>query len=63
MINIVKSLKKAMEDKHLSPEQAAGYLGCSGRQIRRWLEESSVPSPIYREAIRQGIEKIKRDAL
>lgn len=63
MIEIMKSLKKVMEDKHLSPEQASGYIGCSGRQIRRWLEEVCIPNPVYREAIRQGIEKIKRDAL
>jgi transcriptional regulator with XRE-family HTH domain len=63
MIQIILNLKKILKEKRLSPEQASGYIGCSGNQIRRWIKGTSKPSPIYREAIQNGIEKILRDAL
>ena len=62
MKELIESLQKEMLEKHLSPEQAAGYIGCTGVAIRRWIKGLHTPGPIYREAIRIGIEKIKRDA-
>lgn len=63
MKQLIRSLKSIMDEKFLSPEQASKYIGCSGVQIRRWVAGTSTPSPIYREAIRVGVEKIKRDAI
>ena len=63
MKDLIESLKATLLDKSLSPEQASGYIGCSGNQIRRWFRGDSHPTPIYREAIRVGIEKIKREAI
>jgi hypothetical protein len=63
MKDLIESLKTTLLDKALSPEQASGYIGCSGNQIRRWFRGTSRPTPIYREAIRVGIEKIKREAI
>lgn len=63
MNELIELLKQALIEKSLSPEQASGYIGCSGNQIRRWFRGDSRPTPIYREAIRVGIEKIKREAI
>ena len=63
MKKLIESLRKVLADKNLSPEQAAGYIGCSGIQIRRWIKGASKPSPIYRAAIEVGIERIKREAI
>ena len=57
-INLIDDLRRAMAAKRLSPEQAAGYIGCTGAQIRRWFKGVSNPTPIYREAIKRGIERI-----
>jgi len=62
MKDLVESLEKTLLEKNLSPEEACGYIGCSSRQIRRWLKGAR-PTPIYREAIRAGIEKIKQEAI
>ena len=63
MIPLIQDLQRVLKDKGLSPESAAGYIGCSGVQIRRWLKGTSRPSPIYRAAIAAGVEKIKNTAL
>jgi hypothetical protein len=62
MKELIESLRQVLLDKSLSPEQGSGYIGCSGNQIRRWFKGAK-PTPIYREAIRVGIEKIKREAI
>ena len=58
---LVGLLGKTMILKGLSPERAALYLGCSGRQIRRWIEGKTKPTPIYLRAIEAGIQKINRE--
>lgn len=63
MKELIESLQKAMSEKNLSPEQAAGYIGCTGIAIRRWIKGVHAPSPVYRAAIRVGIEKIKQEAI
>jgi len=60
MIEIVKELRAVMREKKISPETAALFLGVSGREIRRWLAESSVPNLNSRQAIRVGLKRIKK---
>jgi hypothetical protein len=60
-MNSVKLLSDAMTLYGLSPEQAAGYVGCSGSQIRRWLARRYIPTPIYAQAIMHGIEKMRAE--
>lgn len=61
MNKTVTLLKETMIIKNLSPEQAAIYLGCSGRQIRRWIEGKAETTPVYLRAIEAGIKKIDRE--
>lgn len=63
MKQLIRDLKAAMRDKSLSPEQAAQRIGCSGNQVRRWIAGTSKPTPLYREALRTGIERINREAI
>lgn len=51
-------LKETMILKNLSPEKAAFYIGCTGRQVRRWIEGEVEPSPVHMQAIEIGIKKI-----
>jgi hypothetical protein len=59
MIEIVKELKAVIEEKRISPETAARFIGVSGREVRRWLEDKHIPLPISRQAIRRGIRRIR----
>jgi len=54
-------LKETLIIKGLSPERAAPFIGCSGRQIRRWIEGEINPSPVHVKAIEAGIKKIERE--
>lgn len=60
MIDLIKELKDLMEEKKIGATGVSGYIRCSPRQVERWLKEESVPSPIYREAIRRGIRQLKK---
>jgi hypothetical protein len=60
-MNVVNSLSEAMTRYGLSAEQAARYVGCSGAQIRRWIARRYLPTPIYAQAIMQGIHKMKSE--
>jgi predicted site-specific integrase-resolvase len=61
MIEIVKELKQVIEEKKISPETAARFIGVSGREVRRWLEDGVIPLPISRQAIRRGIRRIRKN--
>jgi hypothetical protein len=64
MKELIEELGQVLLDKGISPERAAsGYLvGCSGQSIRRWLKGTK-PNPMFRKAIKEGIEKIKREVI
>ena len=54
-MNAIKLLSEVMSVYDLSPEQAAGYVGCSGSQIRRWLAGRFEPTAVYVQAIVRGV--------
>ena len=58
----VRLLWETMQLKDLTPEKAAPFIGCSTRQIYRWLEGDK-PRPIYKKAIQAGIRKIDSEIL
>jgi DNA-binding transcriptional regulator YiaG len=61
MIDIVKELKQVIEEKKISPETAARFIGVSGREVRRWLEARTVPLPLSRQAIKRGLRRIRKN--
>ena len=60
MIEIVKELKEVLEEKKISPETAAHFIGVSGQEIRRWVNGSFIPNLKSRRAIRRGLRRIKK---
>lgn len=60
MEDLIRELKEVMEEKGLSPEKMSEFIGCSGKQIRRWLSGEANPTPIYQGIIRKGIKKARR---
>jgi len=61
MIEIVRELKQVIEEKKISAETAAHFIGCSGREVRRWLDDGTIPLPLSRQAIRRGIRRIRKN--
>lgn len=59
MINLVKELRTLLAEKHLSPEKASHFIGCSTNSVIRWLRNENPPSQVYRRMIQEGIAKIK----
>jgi len=57
----VGELRRLMEEKGLSPAVAARFIGCSGRQVYRWISGEFEPTPLYRKAISEGIERMRRE--
>jgi hypothetical protein len=60
MVGIIKELKAVIKEKRISAETAALFIGVSGRQIRRWIEETSIPNLASRKAIRRGLRRIRK---
>jgi len=60
MENLIEELRLILSQKNLSPENAAHYIGCSFKQLYRWLGGESKPSLVYRRAIRRGIKRMEK---
>lgn len=56
---LIKELKQAIEDKGISQEKAARFIGVSQWTVRRWLSTDFAPNCSSRRKIREGILKIK----
>ena len=61
MLNLIIELKKVMEEKAISAETAARFIGgVSGQTVRRWLKGEFMPEFENRDRIRRGIERIRK---
>jgi len=60
MIEIIRELKRVIQEKKISPETAALFIGVTGREVRRWLEDRVIPLPESRRAIRRGLRRIRK---
>ena len=61
MADIRDLLNDILIKKTMSPESAAAFIECSGRQIRRWIKKESIPGILQRKAIKEGIKRIKAE--
>ena len=60
MIELIKELKAVLKEKQISPEAASRFIGITGREVRRWIEDEATPNLLSRQAIRRGIRRIQR---
>ena len=56
---LIEELRSTIEQKKLSPERAAPFFEVNFRTLYRWLNYESIPTKLYRKAIRQGIRRIQ----
>jgi len=61
LLPIVQELKDILEELSLSPETATSFIRhITSRQLRRWLDGSSIPSSIYQNEILKAIRKLQK---
>jgi len=58
--NLIESLREIIEEKGLSPEEAARHIEVNFRTVYRWIKGETKPSAVYRRAIKLGIKRMKR---
>jgi len=59
-MELIEELKKVMEETGFSYETMAKFIGCSARQVDRWISGESKPTPVYQALIKKGIKKVKK---
>ena len=58
-MEIINELKEVMACKALSADAMSKYIGCSARQVARWVSGESKPTRVYQDLIRKGIKRVK----
>jgi len=58
-MEIIKELKEVMQRKGISADTMSKYIGCSARQVARWVSGESKPTHVYQGLIRKGIKRAK----
>lgn len=59
-MDVIEDLKQIMKETGLSAETMSRFIGCSARQVYRWLLGESKPTKIYQILIQKGIKKVKK---
>lgn len=59
-MELIEELRKIKEEKGFSCETMSKFIGCTGRQVDRWLSGESKPTFIYQQLIKKGIKRIKK---
>ena len=60
MLDLIKELEAIMKERKVKANTAAMFIHCTARQVGRWIKGESIPSLLSREAIRRGINRMKR---
>jgi len=59
-MDLIEELKKVMEENGFSCDTMSKFIGCSARQVDRWILGEAKPTFPYQKMIRAGIKKVKR---
>jgi len=58
-MDIIEDLKQIMKERGFSADTMSKYIGCSARQVARWVSGESKPTHVYQSLIREGIKRAK----
>ena len=58
-MDLIEELKAIMKEKGFSADTMSKFIGCSARQVDRWILGESKPTHVYQTLIRKGIKKVK----
>lgn len=59
-MDLVEQLKEIAEKRGFSADTLSKFIGCSARQVDRWLLGESHPTPVYQALIKKAIKKINQ---
>jgi len=59
-MELIEQLRTVMKEKGFSCETMSKFIGCSGKQVDRWLSGESRPTFPYQKMIRAAIKKVKK---
>jgi transcriptional regulator with XRE-family HTH domain len=59
VIELIKKLREVMDEKEISAETSALFIGVTGQEVRRWLKGEFTPTLESRKKIRRGMRRIK----
>lgn len=59
-MELIEELKEVMEEKGFSADTMSKFIGCSARQVGRWLNGEAKPSFVYQKLIKKGIKRVKK---
>lgn len=57
---VVEDLKALIEKGDYTIDLVSKVIGCSYRQIQRWLHDKSLPQGLYIKAIEKAVRKLSR---
>ena len=58
-MGLIQELKTVMDETGFSCETMSRFIGCSARQVDRWLRGESKPTYVYQQLIKKGIKKVR----
>ena len=58
-MEIIEDLKEVMKERGFSADTMSKHIGCSARQVARWVSGESKPTYVYQGLIRKGIKRAK----
>jgi len=59
-VNLIDELKQIMREKSFSADAMSKFIGCSARQVDRWVSGEAKPTFVYQMLIRKGIKRVKK---
>jgi len=59
ILDLIKELETTMLEYSFSADAMSKFIGCSARQVSRWLSGESKPTRAYQALIEKGIKKVK----
>ena len=58
-MDLIQELKTVMEEKGFSCDTMSKFIGCSARQVDRWILGEAEPTRVYQILIKKGIKKVR----
>jgi len=58
-LDLIKELKTTMLENSFSADTMSKHIGCSARQVSRWVSGESKPTATYKKLIQEAIEKMR----
>jgi len=58
-VDLIEELRAVMREKGFSADTMSKFIGCSARQVDRWISGESKPTRVYQMLIKKGIKKVR----